>query len=57
MNVRLIKFPRHTDKYGNLVPIEENRDAPFEIRRVYYIYGVEQGVRGSSPDAGIGGGA
>lgn len=45
MNARLIKFPRHTDKYGNLVPIEENRDAPFEIRRVYYIYGVEQGVR------------
>lgn len=26
---------------GNLVPIESNKDIPFEIKRVFYVYGVK----------------
>ncbi len=28
------------DSNGNLAPIEENRDVPFDIKRVFYVYGV-----------------
>lgn len=45
MNIRYVDFPKYTDKYGNLVPIEGKETIPFEMKRVYYIYGVEQGVR------------
>lgn len=45
MNIALMEFPRHTDEYGSLVPIEESDTVPFDIKRVYYIYGVENGVR------------
>jgi dTDP-4-dehydrorhamnose 3,5-epimerase-like enzyme len=32
---------------GNLVPIESNRDLPFPIKRVFYVYGVrDKDVRG-----------
>ncbi|MCI9439856.1 MAG: WxcM-like domain-containing protein [Ruminococcus sp.] len=45
MNIGLIEFPQHTDEYGSLVPIEESDTVPFDIKRVYYIYGVENGMR------------
>lgn len=45
MNTKIIKFKKNTDKYGNLVPIEECDTFPFSIRRVYYIYSVDEGVR------------
>lgn len=45
INTRMINFLKYTDKYGCLVPVEDNKDVPFPIRRVYYIYNVEQGVR------------
>ena len=32
----MIEFPKHIDKYGNLVPIEEKDTIPFKIKRVYY---------------------
>jgi len=44
-NVRKIKFNINSDEYGQLVPIEQTRDIPFEIKRVYYIYDVEENVR------------
>ena len=40
-----MEFPRHMDEYGSLVPIEASDSVPFDIKRVYYIYGVEKGVR------------
>jgi len=43
-NCSLIKFKDITDKYGHLTPIEAKIDIPFEIKRIYYITGVEQGV-------------
>ena len=43
-NTGLIKFRDITDKYGNLTPIEGKTDIPFEIKRVYYISRVREGV-------------
>lgn len=40
-NVAMIKLRCISDKYGKLVPIESSMDIPFDIRRVYYIYGVD----------------
>lgn len=41
----LYNFKRVEDAKGNLVAIEGLKDIPFEIKRVYYIYGVAQGAR------------
>ena len=41
----ITKYNIHKDKWGKLVALESNGDIPFNIKRVYYIYGVEEGVR------------
>jgi dTDP-4-dehydrorhamnose 3,5-epimerase-like enzyme len=38
-------FALRGDERGSLVAIEEERDIPFTIRRVYYIFGTQPGVR------------
>ena len=38
-------FKIHGDSRGQLVAIEQLRDVPFEIKRVYYMYDTTQGVR------------
>ena len=38
-------FAPHGDDRGQLVAIEANKDLPFEIKRVYYIYDTLKGVR------------
>lgn len=45
MNVSKYRFKDITDKYGHLTPIEGKKDIPFDVKRVYYISGVEAGVR------------
>ncbi len=44
-NVGMIDFKCHNDNYGKLVPIETYGDIPFGVKRVYYIYEVDEGVR------------
>lgn len=44
-NTRMIELKKNVDEYGTLVPIEANLDIPFEIRRVYYIYDVNEKQR------------
>ena len=44
-NTKWIEFSCYTDKYGKLVPIEGGSSIPFEVKRVYYIYEVEESVR------------
>lgn len=39
-NCSLLKFTNITGKYGNLTPIEEMIDIPFDIKRIYYITNV-----------------
>lgn len=43
-NCGLMKFKNIFDKYGSLVPIECKKDVPFDIKRVYYITGVDHTV-------------
>lgn len=44
---QLLEFPIHGDKNGKLVALEKGADFPFEIKRVYYIWGTQaNAVRG-----------
>ena len=45
MDVIKYQFPPHGDDRGQLIAIEENKDLPFDIKRVYYIYDTLAGVR------------
>ena len=45
MEEKIEKYKVYTDKYGKLVALEGNDVIPFNIRRVYYIYEVEENVR------------
>ena len=39
-----IKLKIHGDERGSLVALESNISVPFEIKRVYYIYGTQNNV-------------
>ena len=45
MEVKTFTFASHGDERGQLVAIEENKDLPFDVKRVYYIYDTLPGVR------------
>ena len=38
MQINKIQFQRHGDARGMLVALEENKEIPFKIKRVYYLY-------------------
>lgn len=40
----MLQFPRHGDERGWLVAIEGNRDIPFDIQRIFYIFGSDSTV-------------
>lgn len=42
--VQMLEFPQHGDKRGHLVVAEGGRDVPFDIKRVFYIYGSDKDV-------------
>ena len=42
--VRMIHFPPLGDDRGSLVALEAHKTIPFDIRRVYYIFGTQAGV-------------
>lgn len=42
---KLINFKIMGDDRGSLIALEENHNVPFDVKRVYYIFGTEQGVR------------
>lgn len=39
--IQLIDLPSLGDSRGSMISIEEERNVPFKIKRVYYIYGTE----------------
>lgn len=41
---RLIEFPQKGDERGHLVIVEGSQDIPFDIKRVFYIYGSDKDV-------------
>ena len=45
MQVKKYIFQSHGDNRGNLIAIEEGRDIPFKISRVYYMYDTKAEVR------------
>ena len=47
MEYGLKEFKVHGDETGSLIAIEALRDIPFEIRRVYYVFGTQaNAIRG-----------
>ncbi|MEB5517678.1 sugar 3,4-ketoisomerase [Vibrio cholerae] len=42
--ITLIDLPVLGDERGSLVALEANRQIPFDVKRVYYIYGTEEGA-------------
>lgn len=42
--IELIDLPNFVDSRGSLVAIEGEYDVPFAVRRVYFLYGTEEGA-------------
>lgn len=45
MQIKLIQLQKHGDERGSLIALEDQKNVPFTIRRVYYMFGTEPGVR------------
>ena len=45
MNYKIIQFQKHGDSRGQLIALEELKEIPFQIKRVYYMYDTGKGVR------------
>ena len=45
MEIKTYTFKPHGDDRGQLVAIEQLKDVPFDIKRVYYMYDTTTGVR------------
>ena len=43
-NIKLIEFSENGDERGRLVVIEGKNDIPFDIKRIFYIYGTKDNV-------------
>tara|TARA_B110000208_G_scaffold127789_1_gene155435 strand:+ start:3780 stop:4178 length:399 start_codon:yes stop_codon:yes gene_type:complete len=44
MKPKLINFKPLGDERGSLIAIEAEKSVPFQVRRVYYIFGIKAGV-------------
>jgi dTDP-4-dehydrorhamnose 3,5-epimerase-like enzyme len=44
MTIPIIQLHTHGDERGQLVALEQQRNVPFEIRRVYYLFATRPGV-------------
>ena len=42
--VKMLEFPQRGDERGHLVIVEGMKDIPFDIKRVFYIYGSDSEV-------------
>lgn len=45
MDIKLIQFQSHGDERGSLVSLEQNKNIPFDIKRVYYLFDTQDKVR------------
>lgn len=45
MNIKKFRFEIHGDERGSLIALESCKNVPFDIRRVYFLYGTKAGVR------------
>ena len=54
MEIKKIDFQRHGDGRGMLVVAEYQKEIPFEVKRVYYIYGADGETRRRSEERRVG---
>jgi dTDP-4-dehydrorhamnose 3,5-epimerase-like enzyme len=45
MDIKLIQFQSHGDDRGSLVALEDHRNIPFTIKRIYYMFNTKDQVR------------
>lgn len=45
MDIKLIQLQSHGDERGSLVSLEEEKNIPFPIKRVYYVFNTKDKVR------------
>ena len=45
MDYQIINFQQHGDSRGQLIALEESKEVPFKIKRVYYMYDIGLDVR------------
>ncbi len=45
MDYKKLDFITKGDERGSLISLEENKNIPFDIKRVYYIFDTKEGVR------------
>lgn len=45
MQIVKYTFQQHGDERGMLIALEEYNDIPFEIKRVYYMFDIKEGVQ------------
>lgn len=45
MNVKILPLQPHGDERGSLVALEEGKNIPFQVKRVYYMFNTKDGVR------------
>lgn len=43
-SVQMLEFPQRGDERGHLVIVEGEKDIPFDIKRIFYIYGSDSTV-------------
>ena len=42
--IKLVDLPSFGDERGGLIAIESDQSIPFQIKRLYYIFGTQSGV-------------
>lgn len=45
MKVNYLQLQAHGDERGSLISLEEGKNIPFQVKRVYYMFDTGQGVR------------
>ena len=45
MEIKFVQLQKHGDERGRLVALEDQRNVPFPIRRVYYLFETKSDIR------------
>ena len=45
MQIKLLPLQTHGDERGSLIALEQDKNIPFEIKRVYYLFNTSSDVR------------
>lgn len=45
MDIKFIPLQTHGDERGLLIALEQDKNIPFETKRVYYLFDTKQGIR------------